>query len=157
MLGNASVPGGRLNEKDLVLTVGNPLRQDDGVGFYVCEKLSEAGKLRVFHTDGDPSIGLNLAESFRPERLIVIDGADFGGKPGEVRTISPEELGDVFLSTHEIPISVLGELIERDFGCAVLYIGIQVVQVGYGVGIHPEVLRGADELLVSLGKHQGGV
>lgn len=138
-----------MEEKDIILTVGNPLREDDGVGYYIYKRISAVRNPRtlVFHTDQNPSIGINLAEIYHPKRMLFIDGADFGGAPGETRLIDSKEVEDAFLSTHEIPISLIGEGIRAEYECSVYYVGIQVKNVGYGDEISEEVREGAEKLI----------
>lgn len=138
-----------LEAQDIILTVGNPLREDDGVGYYIYNGLIRKSSLRakVFHTDQNPSMGINLVEQHKSKRLLYIDAADFAGHPGEIRLITSNEVGDTFLSTHEIPISVIGEGIRSEYGCEVYYVGIQVKSLGYGSFISREVLDGAEKIV----------
>lgn len=131
----------------MIITVGNPFREDDGVGHYIYDHLEGKLESKVYHTDQNPSIGINYVEENRPERLIFIDAADFGGTCGESRLIEVDTKKDIFLSTHEMPIPFIGEAIRRDYGCEVYYLGIQVKRVGFGERLSEEVVKGADEII----------
>lgn len=76
-----------------IIGVGNYLMGDEGVGIHAIEYL------RTFKWPDDVEIidggtpGVSLLHLIEGRKLaIVIDCADFGGKPGEVRTFNPDDL-----------------------------------------------------------------
>jgi hydrogenase 3 maturation protease len=89
----------------------------------------------------DEAIGL------APKYIVVIDAADFGGAPGEVRVIEESAIPRTTLSTHMIPLNVVTGIISEQTGAKVAFIGIQVKSAALGEGLSPEVRAAAEQLL----------
>ncbi len=87
-----------------VIGVGNPLMGDDGLGIVALEQLQKLTlPMTVELIDGGCG-GLNLAHLFyQCKRLLIIDAAEFGGQPGEIRQLRSSEL-----KFPERPLSRLG-------------------------------------------------
>ncbi len=62
---------------------------------------------------------------FAPELVILIDAADFAGKPGEIRWITPEQISGQDFSTHSTPLSLLAGYLKAEIGCEVCILSIQ--------------------------------
>jgi len=101
----------------LVLGIGNTLLSDDGVGVHVIRAL-ENGRTNLPENQRDVrlrdagTLGLALLpEIAEAQRLIIVDAANFGGEPGEVRLFEAEHmdtaLGASRLTPHEISMSDL--------------------------------------------------
>ncbi len=132
----------------LIVTVGNSLRSDDGVGPYISSKLTELP--RGFHLldAGDrPENIVTDAVDIRPARTVIIDAADFGGFPGEARFIPDSAIPQTPLSTHSFPLPVITSILRQDTGSEVRFLGIQAKSLGFGEVISPEVLASADEII----------
>lgn len=76
-----------------IIGVGNYLMGDEGVGIHATKKLRTLG----WHDDVDiidagvPSLALlHMMEGRR--LVIIIDCADFGGEPGDVKAFKPEDV-----------------------------------------------------------------
>ena len=97
--------------KTLVLGIGNPLMQDDGVGVYVVQRLKAEYPdfPQVEFLDGG-TLSFSLIGAIEDAtNLIVIDAAQFSDEPGSVKTFFGEEM-DLFLgqqknsSVHDITL-----------------------------------------------------
>jgi len=132
----------------LIITVGNNLRADDGAGPYIASKLEEppAGTLVLDAGENPENIVDDAVELF-PARAVMIDAADFGGTPGEVRFIPDELIPDNPLSTHAFPLPVITKIIRKDARCNVRFLGIQVKTIEMGADMSPEVTAASDELV----------
>jgi hydrogenase 3 maturation protease len=135
--------------KTLIITVGNSLRKDDGVGPYIAECL--AGRLPpeiILLNAGDrPENAIEIATMYRPIKTVIIDAALFGAIPGKVKVIPKEEIPTVVLSTHIFPIPILSKLITEDTGSEVFFVGVQPQDVNFGEGISQQVKEAADEIV----------
>lgn len=135
--------------KTLIVTVGNTLRRDDGVGPYIAGCL--AGRLPpevVLLNAGDrPENAIETAIKCRPVKTVIIDAALFGAAPGKVKVIGEEEISKVTLSTHTFPIPVLSKLITKDTGSKVFFVGVQPLDVAFGEGISRQVKETADKIV----------
>ena len=131
---------------NLVITAGNSFRSDDGVGPYLYTLLKGCSGLTVIDAGYTPENIVDEAIGINPDYIVVIDAADFQGRPGEIRIVSDDLIPTSTLSTHAIPLNVITRLIEESTGAATVFIGIQVRSVMMGEGLSPEV-QAAAELL----------
>jgi len=97
--------------KTLVLGIGNPLMQDDGVGVYVVQRLKSEypDSPQVEFMDGGTLSFSLIGVIESATNLIVIDAAQLNDEPGSVKTFFGEEM-DIFLgqqknsSVHDITL-----------------------------------------------------
>jgi hydrogenase 3 maturation protease len=135
----------------LVITVGNTFRSDDGVGPYVARNIAESkGHISVLDARDKPENVLDKAVDLRPLRTILIDAADFGGRPGEVRLIPGDSFPDTTLSTHIFPLRIIAKILSEDTGAEVLFLGIQPGNMSYGEDLSPRVKESAEEIIALL-------
>lgn len=140
----ALAPRGRT----LVITLGSELRADDGVGPSVFSRLKpRRPDLRVM--DGG-TVPENIAQSaidWKPDKIILIDAANFGGAAGEVRLIPLEAINlQTVLSTHSFPLSVTFSIVKEDTGAELAIVGVQVKCLDHIEALSPEVEETASKL-----------
>lgn len=132
----------------MLLGVGNPLHGDDGVGNYVASRFHARG-WNAIDCGTMPENFTALVRRHRPEILILVDASDLGLPPGEFRIIGEDQIEDVSIGTHNLPLSLLmGYLSEH--AEQVIFIGIQPGVLSEGGELSPEVTRGADHLIALL-------
>jgi len=131
----------------LIITIGNPLRKDDGVGPYLAELLAKRlpPGISLLNVYDRPEKSLDFVKK-DSGKIIIIDAADFGGEPGEIRIISEEEIFAMTLSTHNLPIPILYQALAEESGCTVFFVGIQPAHVSFGEGLNPQVEKAAREI-----------
>jgi len=126
-----------LHEKDsakdqrfAILGIGNDLKGDDAVGWYVVDRLrAEFGKdanLLLVKTSVPENHVREISE-FAPKLLIVVDAADFGKRPGNIKIIKEYQITHSFISTHNTPLTIFLRLYNADepYRKPVTLIGIQ--------------------------------
>jgi len=136
-----------MSEKRLaIIGLGNPLRGDDGVGCRLVEELAR-GELppdvRVLD-GGTAGLGLlDLLEGWN--RVIIVDAAEMGRRPGEFVRFTPAEVRlhaspDRF-SLHHAGLSealalagALGQALPE-----MVIFGVQPVEIDWGEGLSPAV------------------
>jgi hydrogenase maturation protease len=134
--------------KTLVLGIGNPLMQDDGVGVYVVQRLKAeySSFPQVEFLDGG-TLSFSLIGAIEDAtNLIVIDAAQFCDEPGSVRTFFGEEM-DLFLgqqknsSVHDITLIDLMSiaLLSDQLPARRALIGIQPGAIDWGTEPTPAV------------------
>lgn len=132
----------------LVITVGNSLRTDDGVGPYIASRVGTPREgICLLDVADRPEDGIDEAVEKRPAKTVMIDAADFGGRPGEARIIPPELIPDTTLSTHTFPLKIITKILEEETGSDVFFLGIQPESVSFGEGLSPEVEKTAVEII----------
>lgn len=117
----------------VVVGIGNVLRGDDGIGCRAVRLLQEAGgfhpagvKLIDAETVPENYLGVLIRE--KPDRVLLVDACDFGGRPGEARIFAFSELRRLELrgfSTHTLPLNMLAEVIAGATGARVWLLGVQ--------------------------------
>jgi hydrogenase maturation protease len=132
--------------KVLVIGYGNPLREDDGVGWRVVEEI-ERQKSSIFTLQSLETIAVHqllpeLAEEVSEAAFVIFVDASVEGEPGEikVREIAPvvQEMGA--FTHHFDPAGLLGyarDLYGR-FPRAYL-VTVTAVSLGYGEGLSPTI------------------
>ncbi|MCS6742969.1 hydrogenase maturation protease, partial [Acinetobacter baumannii] len=87
----------------VVLTVGNSMMGDDGAGPLLAD-LMEANPIDGWMVINGGSAPENVSYQIRalqPQCVVIVDAADIGLKPGEIRVIDPDYIAEMFImSTH---------------------------------------------------------
>jgi hydrogenase 3 maturation protease len=153
--------------KIAVLGIGSQLLGDDAGGVLAAETLRHAltlaGKARSTFgrkTPKKPDVGIFIGgtapenitseiKRFNPSRLIIIDAADMGIPPGDIKLIDPEHIGGISFSTHNLPATMLIEYLKQFLKCEVIIIGIQPKSLEFGKEPSAE-MKNAAETVVKL-------
>lgn len=92
----------------MILGVGNLLHGDDGVGVHVAQALLDRGCPEgVEVLDGGVAPLDALATVGPVRRLIIVDAADLGERPGTIRKLSREDIqrtADEDISLHDLDL-----------------------------------------------------
>ena len=130
----------------LVITVGNSLRSDDGIGPFIAENLVSTHRLKIIDAGINPENIIDDAVDVKPSKIIIIDAAQFGGEPGEARVIEKEHLPQTSLSTHSIPLPVFTSILEEDTQAELIFLGVQAEKMELGEGLSSSVKKTGEEL-----------
>lgn len=122
--------------KKALLTIGNTLRGDDGVGYVLGELVDETGGWEVFHGEDCPENQVNLLRKYGPDIVVIVD-AVLGLEEGDVQFLDVANEDKGMFSTHTIPVQYLIQFI-HDFCESVLFLGIGVKYENM-IGINPEL------------------
>jgi len=143
-------PAERLGGVRAILGIGNRLWRDDGVGSVLAERLKKANpEAAVFDGGMVPENYLEKVAAARPEHILLIDAADFGGQPGEWRLFTGEELAFTGVSTHAGSPRMLAAYLEERTGARVELLAIQPGDTGEGSELSPQVAVTVDFLASS--------
>lgn len=114
------------------MCIGNIDGGDDAVGPYIADKLKKDHdeNLLVIDCGIVPENYTSVVKKANPEIIILIDAVDMNLKYGEIRIVLKEKIGEMTISTHGIPMSVLMKYLEQYFKNIFL------------IGIQPEVMSG---------------
>lgn len=78
---------------------------------------------------------------FQPSHLVVVDCAELGAAPGEVRLFPIEDIGGVSSSTHSLPLKVIFDYLRKSRPCEILVVGIQPKSLAFDGKPSKEVRR----------------
>ena len=153
------------NKKEtLILGVGNPLRQDDGIGPEVIRLLLENKDSYKLSADVDlldgGTDGLGLIEYLKDyKKVVIVDAVEMKLTPGSIKIFTPEEavlnINSDALSTHGFGIAELIKLAgELDINPELTIVGVQPEDTSYGEGLSKAVKSMLDKLIKEILKLQ---
>jgi len=128
--------------KVVILGIGNSLRGDDGVGPYIIKNLKlpiTNYQLQTFDCGEMPENFLQPVIEAKPDILILVDCADFGGKPGEVKQLTPSQVIRSGLSTHSMSLKLFLDRVGEDTNAQIIVLGIQPQTIAFGEGLSEPV------------------
>lgn len=150
-----------------VVGIGQDYRQDDAVGLVVVDKLAitlsggsvpplsvyekefttAAGIVKLYQGYDVPERLTGKIRKFMPTHVLFVDAAQLAEEPGTLELVSVSEIQGEPISTHDIPLSVLGEFLEKDMGSTVMLLGIQPLSIDVGpqYQLSEPVLQGAEK------------
>ena len=129
---------------DVIITLGNEIRGDDGAGVAFGRLVDEHPGLTVVCGAEAPENVTGLVAKRYPERIVIADAFEFGGKPGERIVVPESRIGGVDISTHaslRLFIDFLKIVTEAD----IHILGFQPKETTFGEGLSDEVTRAVDE------------
>ncbi len=137
--------------KVVLMGVGNDLRGDDGCGVVLGERLAEHVHCPIFVTFDLPEDFAVKASDLRPDLVLILDAADFGGEPGQVRLIRAQDIPPTPGVTHRPSLEMMARFLELDAGAETWVLGVQpdLGRVGLGDEMG-ETMRRAVEALETL-------
>jgi hydrogenase 3 maturation protease len=133
------------------LGIGNVLNGDDAAGVWLARRLisliPQSDKLLILNCGQVPENAVGALRRFKPNLVILLDAADFGGLPGEIRWIDPQDTSGFSASSHSLPFSVLSGYLTREFKCDVGLLGIQPSSLDFDAGLSSPVKNSIAEML----------
>jgi hydrogenase 3 maturation protease len=141
----------------VVLGVGNALRADDAAGPLVAETLRRSFPGFVFDAGQAPENFVGPVARARPETIVIVDAADFGGQAGEIRIAAAGDVGGAMLGTHGAPLGMFMRVAVAETGASACLIAIQVKSTALGDVMSDEVRRAASDVAAELKKILEGV
>jgi len=133
--------------KTIVLGVGNPILQDDGVGIHVIEALHQQLNTQKVTLETASTGGLNLLDLIRGyEKVILVDAIkQDNGEPGEVKRFSLSDFQSVHsCNPHDVSLlealHLAEQLGEKHLPSKIILIGITVnTSYEFGEGLSRKV------------------
>jgi hydrogenase maturation protease HycI len=134
-----------------LLGIGNELRGDDAAGLHVARGLLARRDLPpgwlVLETGPAPENFTGWLRRSTPEMVLLVDAAQMGGHPGEVRWLDWQDTTGMSASTHTLPLHLVAQYIERELHCPVWLVGIQPQQNEVGALLSPAVAQAVEGLV----------
>ncbi len=93
----------------IIMGIGNELNGDDAIGVLIVRELKKRLKdWEIIDAGTMPENYTSKIERLNPELLVMVDAIeDKKLPPGDVKVVEPSSIGNLTLSTHSIPLSVL--------------------------------------------------
>lgn len=139
------------DHRKAVIGIGNPLRGDDGAGIAVLELLSSLPDKGVRLIELGTG-GINLVHELAGlDSAVIVDAAEFGGRPGEIKAFSPDDvksLKTVGYSLHDWDLFTSIDISKRMGECPdnLRIVVVQPVELGPVEGLSAPVKDALKEL-----------
>ncbi len=143
----------------IVIGLGNPLMTDEGIGVLLVQKLTQKFEQSAasshdveFHDGGTGGMNL-LYKIENREKVILIDCAKMGEKPGTLRRFTPDQVRTIkqlgHFSLHEIDILKLLDLAAQLDSAPkqVVIFGIEPASLDLGNNLSPTLQSQFDNYL----------
>lgn len=124
-----------------MVTLGSALRADDGAGPFIAGRIKfKNPSFLLIDAGTTPENITHDAINFKPDKIIIIDAASFGGLAGELSVIPLDKINQhTVISTHSFPLSVTFSIVKEDTGAELAVVGVQAKSLDYREGLSPEV------------------
>ncbi len=129
----------------VLLGIGNELKGDDGIGNVIARQFRHPDWLSI-PCETVPENFTAVVKRHRPSLLVIVDAADMGLQPGELRLVGRDMLGSGGFGTHGMPLRHLVSHLGRHAG-KVLFIGIQPGNVQLDAKVSPEVEKAKNKIM----------
>jgi hydrogenase maturation protease len=147
--------GQHLRGRVCVVGIGNPDRGDDAFGVRLAEAMRTIGYPDVILAERTPERWVAWLGQAGFQTVLFLDAVDSGAAPGDVVVMEGREIAARYpqISTHQLSLGTLAQLIETHGSARVFLLGVQPECVRYDPGLSPsaqttlEILR---ELLVEV-------
>ncbi len=131
--------------KKILLGIGNRLRQDDGAGSILAERLKDSQWMTIDGAD-IPENFTGIIKREKPDLLVLVDATDLDENPGTLRRVPVDHLSDeTGFNTHSGPLTFLITHLKKHSG-DIIFVGIQPLSVGFGEELSEPVEDALDEL-----------
>jgi hydrogenase 3 maturation protease len=81
---------------------------------------------------------------------VLVDAADFGGSPGEVRAATADDVEGLMMGTHAAPLSMFMRVLKDETGADVMLLAVQAATTALGGEMTREVADAVGKLLSQL-------
>ena len=125
--------------KCAICGVGNRLRGDDAFGPMVVDRIAEKHALNgrndemLFLDCGTaPENFVSNIDKFKPDAVVIIDAVNLWKEPGHVEIVDIAKIVGVLHSTHQLPLSLFIEYLQKNGRCGVSFVGVQPKSCAFG-------------------------
>lgn len=133
------------DRKILFVGIGNLLRQDDGIGVYISNRLKERKNIKVITAEASIENYIGKINSVEHDTLVLIDCVEMKKPPGSFGLMPVDRVKDMTFNTHNISLKRLSEFFRNE----VLILAIQPEKVGFGENLS-YIVRDAGNKIVEL-------
>ncbi|MFA5139908.1 MAG: hydrogenase 3 maturation endopeptidase HyCI [Elusimicrobiota bacterium] len=130
----------------LILGVGSPLKGDDQAGPELVRRLQGKTRAHLLDCGGMPENHGRAVLALKPELILLVDAAEFGGGPGEVRLLEERDIGSSGLGTHGLSLRVFLSYLRSEISFQAALLGIQPKSMEFDEPLSPEVEAAVQEL-----------
>lgn len=142
-----------LKGKTMILGIGNVMKGDDGVGPILISRLKGKTEVNLLDCEEVPENYTQPIIEAGPDKIVIVDAADWNGPAGEIRLIDTEEINNISFSTHDSSLRIFINYLKKYLpNVYIVIIGIQPTRKGFMDSLSPEVEKTVNELIHTLEK-----
>lgn len=135
--------------KLVIVGIGNPLRGDDALGLHILKELE--GKVpknvKLVESETTPESFTEEIEQSKPSHVLFVDAAHFRAEPGKAKLFPTHKIAGIALSTHNMPLSILAEILQKDTSAKVALLGVQPKTVELSEELSPELKKATRKIV----------
>lgn len=135
--------------KIAIIGIGNELKKDDFVGSFIARKLKNAvfsKRVLILDCGTVPESYTDKITKFSPSHILVIDAAHLGMRPSNFKLVDFDKVHGMTISTHNLPLSLFSEYLEKITGAKTALLGIQPSNIEFEIGLTKELRETANEI-----------
>jgi len=133
------------SKKYILMGIGNTLRGDDGIGSIIAQSFKDRDWLSI-DCGVVPENFTSIIKKNKPDLVVLIDAVEMGLKSGEFRTISPDRISALHLTTHSMPLSFLMSYL-KEYTQELIFIGIQPKVIDYSNSVSTKILKSSESII----------
>ena len=134
----------------LVVGVGNPLRGDDAAGLILGEQVAQKLGWEYLRSEEVPESYLGEMLASPADTILLVDAVDMQAPAGEIRMLSPDDLANNGISTHNCSIALLATVLAGLKDKRTLVLGIQPENPGWGEYLTSPVVAAIERFVAAL-------
>jgi hydrogenase 3 maturation protease len=138
--------GYNLKGKVAIVGVGNAMRGDDGFGPVLTERLKGRVSASLINAGATPENHVKAIRESRPDAILVIDAADFGGNAGDIRLLERKDVPTYGLSTHNASLALFFDFLEADTKAKVYMLAVQPAKSDMNTPLSPALEKTCCEI-----------
>lgn len=137
-----------------LIGIGYELGGDDAAGIALIHRLQtqlpDLATLQLIEAGTAPENITGAVRRFRPDRILLVDAADFSGSPGQIELLDWKDTVGFSASTHSLPLHVFAQYLSSEMNCPVTLIGIQPLSLEFAAPLSAPVNQAVDKLISQL-------
>lgn len=129
-------------DRIVFIGLGNELREDDGAGLELVERLKSKKEFHESHfiiAGRNPENYLQTILNYNPDIIVFIDAAEWNGSSGDIKIFNDEEINQTEFSTHTFSIKMIKDYLLNQQQMNFLFIGIQPLRTNFKQGLSEPV------------------
>jgi len=136
--------------KTVLWGLGNELLGDDAAGIIAARRISDTAPKgwTISECGTVPENFLRDLAKDEVQRLIVVDAADMGLEPGEIRLLTLDDAKDFSFSTHGLALSLLLEPYADSL--EIVIIAIQPLTIAPGTGLSEDAKKAVNSVVSAI-------
>ncbi len=131
-----------VKDKIVFVGLGNETRGDDLAGLLFIDSLKKSNffsESKFIIAGKNPENYLQETLDYKPEVVVFVDAADWGGRPGEISFLESDSISNIDFSTHTFSIKLVEQYLLLSKQMDFVYIGIQPGTTEFGKEISFQV------------------